>query len=360
MSSIFEAFARKPRAQGLPPVALTVKVESFDVSDKDPTKHFVLGTDMITNEKVRVSLREDEDAPSRKRPRPEVKDYATGKGAHGPKLLVQPGGAMRFDLSWPAREQTDGVKTYTANWPVALSRTPDEATVTVRLARVIPRPGDEAKGRDSQVIVDVLKAQQASVVKSEAEFVAAIDAALGGQRAANGAALVRVLSPSGERGAVFITAQFDRVEKEGQQREWVLLSPKDSLERAKANEKLGPKIAAAISAVQDQNLTVEVIPATRIAMGRDTTAQQVMNGTFAKVDKAWRYEAGDDNVVLSGFRLSSVAIRQGEAGNLFISDVSAVGSAYPLYKPEDVPTKAFEGLAVQRRAEPTPDESPRP
>lgn len=357
MSNIFEAFARKPRVQGLPPVALTVKVEAFDVSDKDVTKHVVIGTDMQTNEKVRVSLRPDEDAPSRKKPRPEVKDFASGNGVHGKKTLVQPGGVMRFDLSWPAREQSGEVKAYTANWPVALSHTPTEATVTVRLARVIPRSPDAEKNRDAQVIVDVLKSSQSVVVKNEAEFNTAVERALGGERAANGAALLRVLSPTGDRGAVFLTAQFEKTA--GDPPEWKLLSPSDALARAKENEKLGPKVVAAISALSDPALTVEVIPATRIAMGRDTTASLVEHGGFSRVDKPWRFDAGDD-AVMSGFRLSSVAIRQGDSGNLFVSDISAVGSAHPLYKPEDVPTKEFEGLAIQRKVEPPAEDGPRP
>lgn len=361
--SLLEAFSRRPRGGGTPPTALTVQVQSYDTRDPDPAKHTVTGVDLMSSRTVTVSLRPDPDAATRKKPRPAIFDYETGKGEHGKKTLTTAGGVMRFDGAFPVGEAAEGeVQKWTASWPNSLAHTPDEAKCSVKMVRLITRPAVEEKGLDARVIVDIAYPETSVIVSNQNALEKAIADVMRGRPEEHNtrAALVRICSTDGGmRGALFLSQQSKALEpgNPGGEKKYVQLTPEECLASAKDDRYIGPKLQAALKAAADpENYVVEVIKANRLNMGKETVNTLANNGQILKIDKPWRCK-NDDNTVEAGWRMTSLAVRTNDDGYPYVTHAASYGGGHKLFRMEDIPSPAFEGKAYdppKQEAEDTP------
>lgn len=306
---------------------IPVRVDAYDTSN--PDRPVVIGTRMDNNETISVFLRPDPKAAERKKPRPEVADFAAD--ARKSKVSTDIGGVIRFDRAFELQNEP-GV--FSAAWAQALAHTADEAKVLVGMARALPPK--EIAGQTRQA-VEMMFPDSAERATNEQSLKSAVIRALASDTpGATGAYLV-VEATNQETGEVQ-PISF-RVSSSVTRSEDGKSIDKDSPEVAYgkwAETPVGKVVLGELRAAGEAN--IQVIPMTRINVGLDTITNTA--GTSQSLENKFKYKDGNG----FGFAEASVAIRSRENGSVYVTEVLPLKNDRMFYSPENVPTPERPGV----------------
>lgn len=307
-----------------PTANIPVRVESYDTSN--PDRHLCTGTRLDTGETAQFFLRPDPDADKRRKPRSEIKDFASNPRQH--KSSTDVGGVIRFDRCFEMKDQP-GV--YSSAWAAVQSHTAEQAQVMVGLARVLPPREFDGKVRQT---TEMVFPEGAIVARSPDQLKHAVVEALSRQ----------------VPGATGAFLNFDAVDGQGVVKPQVLRIPSTASRNEATGEmtKDAPEVSfdkwsnSALGKVvmeqmaQSADAKVSVIPMTRLPIGADTITTTVDSGQT--LDKKFKFKDGDGY----GFAEASVAVRatlqNGEACAPFVTDAAPLRNDRVFYAPEAIPT----------------------
>lgn len=315
---------------------IAVQVTGYDTTDADPAKHLVLGTRLDTGEDIKVFLRPDTDASGRKKPRPEVADFASDRA----KVATEIGGVIRFDRAYEVKDQSG---TFNAYWGQSLSHFPGEANVLIGLTRVLP-PKDFGDGMKRQA-TEIVFADHATIAHDVKSLKATVESALGAEVPGAQGAYLRV-EAQGEKGPEVLSFRVgSSAAKDAAGKVIGKASPVESYtawSQGDTGKVVIDQIERTVAA--GKSVEIEVIPMTRLNVGADTLTTTIDKN--ATLDEAFKYKDGTGH----GFAPASIAIRTRENGSSYVTDVKPLSNNRVFFTVENIPT-------ATRGGEPAPVEN---
>ena len=334
-----------------PAVNFALLVTGYGQDEKQ--RDIVKGMRLDTGEDVSVFLRPYQGVT--KAARSEVKDFVAADGElsavmkalpteemrrqvlKGIKSKTEPGGTVIVQSAYPA----DKNGLVNAKWLVAAAKFADHCKVAPNvMARIDSRP-EKVNVEDWTPTVTVISPRKSQRVNSEDELKVALKAAYEGLDSVKGqpVALVR-LSDAGGNPKVVEDRLFTKLNPahlaDPSQPKVLKDTPEAAVERFFAVH--GPRLARFIG---DPDITLEVIPGSRINMGPQAKASEAarkdgiegVNKSYRLVDKA---------TDKTGFTPSYLVLHNVGEGQVFVQ-AQPLSNKPPLYVSNDVPTPFYKG-----------------
>lgn len=340
LNAIMERVASSKDSPGTENFALQVTGYEKDVNDRDS----IMGIRLDTGEDVSVVLRPYKGTTPLKAARAEVKDFQAKEGEisalmkalpddqmrkqvlKGMKAKTEPGGTIIVQRSYVERDT--GV--VNAGWLASAAKYPGHAKVLPNaLVRVDPVRYVQRDGRDVAIAsATVLDAEQATKVKSLEELEQVLQRAFEGGMAAQGRplALVRLSDGSQTKAIEFGLPVAQNEDK------FSYVTPAEGVEAA-LKMKVGQQIKELVG---DPDITVEVVPGSRISVGPQARASyETSKGGLAHINRSYRHNREDS--AETGFTRSYIVLHEVENGDVF-SLAEPLSNKPILQHPRDIAT----------------------